>query len=112
MSNLNFKQWLTEQQLSKQVVTPQDKVLNAEIEKAIINAKAKGGDSATTMAPAVLANIITPDLLRNQQVQKAIKEKLRQDTASKIDMKNKESQKTAQTTATATAKPLAVKTTV
>lgn len=109
MQQLKFKNWLLEQQSAKQVVTPQDKILNAEIEKAIITAKAKGGTAADTMAPNVLANIVTPDLLRNQQVQKAIKDKLKIDTTKAIDLKKKEAERQAKTTQTASITPATVK---
>ena len=90
MKNLSFKEWLIEQEIA-------NPLLNAEIEKAIITAKAKGGNSTTAMPPKALANIITPDLLRNPQVQKAIKDKLNTDTTIQIDKKNKEAQQAAKT---------------
>lgn len=110
MNNLNFKQWLTEQGVTKHIDTPEDKILNAEIEKEIITQKAKGGTSAQTMAPNTLAKIITPNLLRNQQVQKAIKDKLNKDTANEIARKKLADEEAAKKSATSGAKPATVKT--
>lgn len=110
MKNMNFKQWLSEQGPIKQVLSQQDKNLNAEIEKAIINLDAKGGESAKAMGPATKANIIMPDLLRNQAVKKAVQEKIKQSTETEIKIKDEEAKRKAQMAQKTTGTPATVKT--
>ena len=110
MKNLNFKQWLSEQGTIKQVLSPEDKILNAEIEKAIISTNAKGGESAKAMAPSVKANIITPSLLSNPAVKKAVQEKIKKSTETEIKIKDEEAKRKAQMAQKTAGGPATIKT--